>query len=68
MATKKENPGALAGAHRVEVTPLLGKNDHDNCTAGLLSLQVRRVLARYAVSAAVAVVVAEVAFSSGRGS
>lgn len=66
MAMKKENPGALAGAHRVEVIPLLGKNDHDDCTADLLSLQVRRVLARYAVSASVAVVVAEIAFSSGR--
>lgn len=68
MAMKKENPGALAGAHRVEVTPLLSKNDCGDCTADLLNLQVRRVLARYAVSASVAVVIAEVAYSRGRGS
>lgn len=66
MLTKKENPGARASAHRVDVTVLAGKDDFEINTATALDLQVRRLLACYALSVPAAVVIAELAFSSGR--
>lgn len=68
MKAEMENPAARAGAHRAVVTKLVGKNDFDQPTKAVLELQVRRVLDRYAVSFPLAVVVAELAFSSGRSS
>lgn len=66
MEHKKADPGALAGAHRVDVTMLFGT---DNITsANAIELQVRRLLTRYAISLPVALVVAELAFPSRRAS
>lgn len=67
MALEKVNPGAIAVAHRVDVTELAGKNDFADSTPSALDLQVRRILRCYAVSESLAVVVAENAFLSGRG-
>jgi hypothetical protein len=66
MLFKCENPGALAGAHRADVTMLSGKIDVLDSTPSAMDLQVRSVVARYAVSLSLAVVIAELAFSSGR--
>ena len=68
MLFKCKNPAALAGADRATVTVLLGKMDITDSTPCAIDLQVRRIAARYAVSLAVAVVIAELAFSSGRQS
>lgn len=66
MEHKKADPGALAGAHRVDVTMLVGTDDITSANA--FELQVRRLLARYAISLPVALVVAELAFPSRRAS
>lgn len=68
MEHKKADPGALAGAHRVDVTMLAGTNDADIFSGNARELQVHRLLDRYAISLPVALVVAEHAFSSGRAS
>ena len=67
MVLKAENPGALAGAHRVDVTMLAGKDDFDNIIATPVELQVRKLLTRYALSLPVATAVAEMAFGPRRG-
>ena len=66
MALRRKDPAALAGAHRVEVTQLAGKNDFSQSTPSTLDLQVRRVLAVAPVSRSLAKVIAALAFSSGR--
>jgi hypothetical protein len=66
MLPENDRPAALAGAHRAEVTMLIGKDDFHSDTPVLLDLQVRRLLARYALSLPLATVVAELAFTSGR--
>jgi hypothetical protein len=66
VARKKENPGARAGAHRADVIKLVGKIDVRDSTANALELQVRRLTRRYAISLSLALVVAELAFSSER--
>jgi hypothetical protein len=66
MDLENQNPGALAGAHRADVTMLAGKDDTCEDTPRPLDLQVRSLLARYAVSLPLAVAVAELAFASGR--
>ena len=43
MKPRSENPGALAGADRAEVTMLVGKNDFLTDTPVLLDQQVRRL-------------------------
>lgn len=68
MEEKKTDPGALAGAHRADVTMLAGTDDIDISSGNAVELQVRRLLASYAMSLPVALVVAEHAFSSGRTS
>ena len=66
MNEEQENPAAIAVAHRVEVTDLAGKNDFRDSNPTALELQVRRVVGRYTVSLSLALVIAELAFSSGR--
>lgn len=66
MLDKKEDPEALAGADRVDVMMLAGDNDLDTASATAADLQVRRLLARYALSLPLALALAELAFSSGR--
>ena len=66
MGRENESPGALAGAHRADVTMLGGKDDIENTTPSVFDLQVRLLLTRYALSGALAIVIAEHAFSSGR--
>lgn len=68
MTPKRENPAALAGAHRVEVTKLAGKNDCSQSTLSPLDLQVRRILEVAPVSRSLAAVIAVLAYSSGRPS
>jgi hypothetical protein len=66
MSFKCEDPAALAGAHRVDVTMLPGRIDVLDFTPSVIDLQVQSVVARYAVSLSLAYVIAELAFSSGR--
>jgi hypothetical protein len=66
MAEKGENPAALAGAHRVHVKVLAGNNDFEIGSPTALDLQVRHLLKGYALSAPVALAIAEHAFQSGR--
>ena len=66
MLFKYENPGALAGARRADVTMLPGRLDVPDSTPSAMDLQVRSVVARYAVSLSLALVIAELAFSTGR--
>jgi hypothetical protein len=66
MGRENESPGALAGAHRADVTMLAGKDDVGTTSPSVFDLQVRLLLTRYALSAEVANVVAEHAFSTGR--
>jgi hypothetical protein len=66
MESGNENPGTLAGAHRADITMLAGKSDVLIGTETALDLQVRRLLERYAVSHPVAILIAELAFASGR--
>jgi hypothetical protein len=67
MIINKENPAALAGAHRADVTMLVGKDDPEINRATEVELQVRLLVARYVLSVPLAVAIAELAFSSGRG-
>jgi hypothetical protein len=67
MEINKENPGALAGAHRADVTMLVGKDDPEINRTTSIDLQVRRLVARYMLSVPLAIAIAELAFSSGRG-
>lgn len=65
MVDKRERPGARAGAHRAEVTMLVGKGDFRTDTPVHLELQVRRLIEKYALSVPLATAVAELAFSRG---
>lgn len=65
MVEESNRPAALAGAHRAEVTMLVGKGDFLTDTPLPLDLQVRRLLTKYALSVALATAVAELAFSRG---
>lgn len=67
MDRRKENPAALAGAYRAVVTMPVSKDDLDTNKATSIDLQVRRLVARYMLSVPLAIVIAELAFSSGRG-
>ena len=66
MSHGNENPGALAGAHRVDVTMLTGKDDFTNVIGSPAELQVRKLLSRYALSLPAAKAVAEMVFGLGR--
>jgi hypothetical protein len=66
MVLKLENPGALAGAARVDITILVGNSDLADPIAGPLELQVRMLLARYVLPLHVATTLAELAFATGR--
>jgi hypothetical protein len=66
MDLENENPGALAGAHRADITMLAGNSDVLIDTETTRDLQVRRLLTRYAVSHPVAILIAELAFAPGR--
>jgi hypothetical protein len=66
MSFKCEDPAALAGAHRADVTMLPGRIDVSGYTPSVIDLQVQSVVARYAVSISLALVIAELAFSPGR--
>lgn len=66
MHRKQENPAALAGADRAHVTKLPGRIDGSDSTHIACDLQVRRIVARYAVTLPLAMVIAQHAFSSGR--
>ncbi|ANT53268.1 hypothetical protein [Mesorhizobium amorphae] len=66
MDMKKENPAALAGANRANVTMPVSKDDGETNRVTCIDLQVRRLVARYMLSVQVAIVIAELAFSSGR--
>ena len=66
MAANKENPVALAGAHRLDVKKLGGSFDIHHDTAATRERQAEYLLRFYGLSFAVAVVVAEHAFDNGR--
>ena len=68
MTVQREDPGAIAVAHRVGVTELASRNDFQGSTPTPLDLQVRRVIAITPVSPSLAVVIAVLAFSPGRQS
>lgn len=66
MADKRENPAALSGADRADVTVLAGNDDVDSGTGTRRERQARHLLKFYAVSLPVALVIAEHAFDPGR--
>ncbi len=66
MLIKWEDPAARAGAGRATVTVLPGRMDTADSTPCAIDLQVRKIATRYSVSLALAIVIAEIAFSSGR--
>ena len=66
MLNKWEDPAALAGADRADVTMLPGRFGGSDSMPSAFDLQVRWIATRYAVSLSLAIVVAEIAFSSGR--
>jgi hypothetical protein len=66
MTAQREDPEALAGANRVGVIKLTGRNDAQDPTPTPLDLQVRKVLHAAPVSRTLATVIAMLAFSSGR--
>jgi hypothetical protein len=66
MGKDRENPAALAGAHRVHVTVLAGNDDFLIGSPAALDLQVRHILKGYALSLPVALVIAEHAFQVER--
>jgi hypothetical protein len=68
MSKKQENPGALPGVIRADVTMPVSKDDILNPTPTTIDLQLHRLLSRYAISADLALVVAEHAFCAGRPS
>ena len=66
MAAQRKDPATLAGAGRVGVIKLTGRNDTQDPTPTPLDLQVRKVLQVAPVSRTLATVIAMLAFSSGR--
>jgi hypothetical protein len=60
------DPEALAGADQVEMIELPSINDRADSRSSVFDLQIRRVVARYPVSLSLAMVIAEIAFASGR--
>ena len=66
MADRAENPAALAGANRVNVTVLTGNDDVDLGTKTRRERQAGHLLKLYAISLPVALVIAEHAFDPGR--
>lgn len=66
MANKRENPVALAGADRADVTVLAGNDDVHHGTGTRRERQARHLLKLYAISLPVALVIAEHAFDPGR--
>lgn len=66
MVRKENDPGALAGADRVGVIVLDGKNDATTNTPTACDLQVIRLCRRFLVSVPMARAIAEIAFFSGR--
>jgi hypothetical protein len=65
MGKDRENPAALAGAHRVHVTVLAGNDDFLLGSPSALDLQVRHILKGFVLSPPVALVIAEHAFQAG---
>lgn len=68
MISERKDPAALAGAHRVDVIKLAGKNDITQTTPPHFELQVRKVLEVAPVSHSLAAAIAGLAFSTGRPS
>jgi len=69
MSGIESGPGAsCADGSRAEVIKLAGKIDFTEATTTHRKLQVRRIVERFAVSRPVAIVIAELAFFSGRRS
>jgi len=66
MPDKTENPVALAGADRADVTVLSGKDDVDVGTGGQRERQARHILKVYAISRPVALAIVEHVFGTGR--
>jgi hypothetical protein len=66
MPDNAENPVALAGADRVDVTVLVGNDDVDLGVATLRERQAGHILTLYAISLPVALLIAEHAFDAGR--
>jgi len=66
MAPATENPGALAGTRRADVTHLTGKCDASIATPSPRELQVRQLIMRYGLSHAVATVIAKHIFGQWR--
>ncbi len=66
MTKKHDSPGALGRARRADVIELVGKIDTEGSRLEALDLQVHRLTRRYAISIALALAIAEHAFSSGR--
>lgn len=66
MAAERENPVALAGAHRVEVKKPGSSFDISDTTAADRQRQAEHLLRLYGFSFAVALVIAEHAFENGR--
>lgn len=66
MEVDNTNPGAVAGAHRADVTLLTGKTDTDIIAPGATELQVRKLMKHYAMSLPLAYAIAELAFRARR--
>jgi len=66
MVDDREDPAAHAGAHRVDVTVLAGKDDIELDSGAARERQARHILRLCAVSLPVALVLAEHAFGTGR--
>ena len=62
---EKENPVALAGAHRADVKKLRGSFDIHDDTAATHERQAEYLLRLYGLSSALAFVIAEHAFENG---
>ncbi|MFD1985678.1 hypothetical protein ACFSOZ_24835 [Mesorhizobium newzealandense] len=65
MDLDTRNLGALARAYRASVTMPVSKDDGET---NRTNLQVGRLVGRYMLSVQLAIVIAELAFSSGRAS
>lgn len=65
-ALNEDDPGALAGARRVGVIVLEGKNDDPEDKPAATALQVTRLRRRFRLSLPLAMVIADIAFSTGR--
>ncbi len=66
MSYKWEDPAARAGAGRANVTVLPGRMDMSDSTPSAIDLQVRRIATSYVISLSLALVIAEIAFSTGK--